>query len=753
MRVSLKTKVTVLVTAAVISISIAGTSLFISVYKTGIEREIVARGSTMAESLARGVADGLASENLDFVRKVSDIVHAGDVDLAQVYTSLWLTVDAYPAGRLNDAPDPSAVSHFRTSQAPFYKNKGLLIDFYAPIFYNTDDKPGGRNILIGYARLRLSTEESVRLFRKAMTGGIFISVLITLAVAVALDLLFGRYVLRPILKLHESVLKHIEGEFPESVPVYSGDEIGELSSEFNRMSRALKEREENLADEKERLAVTLRSIGDAVIVTDIEGSVTLLNRVAEQLTGWRVQEAAGRPLAVVFDIINEKTRERCVNPVEQVLKTGLITGLANHTALIRKDGTEIIIEDSAAPIRDKNSATIGVVLVFRDVTDKQWMEKEIARTEKLKSVGLLAGGIAHDFNNILTSIVGNISMAKIQIDAESPAYERLAKAEQATQRASELAFRLLTFASGAEPIKKPASVVDIIRESASFVLSGSNIAAEFEISPEICVDVDAGQMSQVFNNLIINAVHAMPDGGKIVFTGSNISLSQNMVPGLEAGKYVKLSVRDTGTGIKSEYLPRVFDPYFTTKEQGSGLGLASVYSIVKRHGGHITVESTPGDGTAFHIYLAASGSADVCAATEEEYVAGGQGRVLLMDDEGIVRDVAGEMLNVLGYEVEFAADGDEAVEKYQKAFRADNRYDVVVMDLTIPGGTGGKEAIKKLLGIDPDVKAIVSSGYSNDPVMAQFREYGFSAVMTKPYSIESLGRTISQVMNKRSGRG
>ncbi|MBF0557223.1 MAG: PAS domain S-box protein [Nitrospirae bacterium] len=750
MKVSLKTKVMAVVTAAAISISLVGATLFIHVYKGGIEKEIIARGDAMVESLARGVADGLAAENLEFIRKVSDIVHAEDVDLAQVYTSLWQTVDAYPFDRLNELPDPAAISHFKTNEAYFHSNKGLLMDFYAPIFYKTTDQgPDNKNILIGYARLRLSTEQSRRSMQSAFNQSILVSVLITLVVAVALDLFFGRYVLRPIMQLHESVLKHIEGEFPESVPVYSGDEIGELSSEFNRMSLALKEREERLADEKERLAVTLRSIGDAVIVTDIDGKITLINRVAERHTGWTFQEAVGKHLPEVFNIINEKTRERCMNPIDEVLRTGIITGLANHTALIRRDGTEIIIEDSAAPIKDRNSVTIGVVLVFRDVTEKQWMEKEIARAEKLKSVGLLAGGIAHDFNNILTSIVGNISIAKMQIDSQNKAHARLDKAEQASQRASELAYRLLTFARGGEPVRRTESIVDILKESASLVLSGSSIAAEFVVSGDICnIDIDAGQMSQVFNNLIINAAQAMPGGGKIVFSVDQVMLRRNMIPGLEEGTYVKISVSDTGTGIEREDIPRIFDPYFTTKEKGSGLGLASVYSIIQKHGGHITVESTPGVGTTFHIYLLALGSEDVCGMPEEKYIAAGEGKVLLMDDESMVRDIAGDMLSTLGYEVDLAADGEEAIKKYREALEANKRYDIVIMDLTIPGGTGGKETMKKLLAIDPDVKAVVSSGYSNDPVMSQYQEYGFSAVITKPYTVESFSRTIHNVLNE-----
>ncbi|MBA4372794.1 MAG: hypothetical protein C0402_08000 [Thermodesulfovibrio sp.] len=753
MKLTLQKRVTFLIAAVVIMISVTSSLLFLSSYKKSMEREIIARGITMAESLSRAVDDGVAAENLDLIKSLEDIVHTKDVTLSQVYSSLWLAIDSYPADRQSEPPAPAAIEYFKTEKnthAYFFTKDGLLYDFYTPIYYDYE-RNGHRNkdLLIGYIRLTLSSEQFRAALKKTIATNIAVSGLLALIAIALLNALIRKYVLLPVLTLHKSVSSYRQGNFPSAVPVHADDELGELSAEFNEMSLALKEREERLSEEKERLTVTLRSIGDAVIVTDTDGKITLINKVAEKHTGWSMQEASGMHLTEVFNIINEKTRVQCENPVDKVLESGLIVGLANHTALIRKDGTEIIIEDSAAPIRDRSSKTSGVVLVFRDVTEKHKMEEELLKVEKLESVGVLAGGIAHDFNNLLTSIIGNISLAKLYIDSGNKAQERLADAETATIRATNLTQQLLTFSKGGAPVKKMTSIVDMVRESAGLTLAGTNISPEYSIAAEVWnVEVDPGQISQVFNNLIINAVQAMPKGGTIWFQLNNVVLGQNEVPPLHEGRYVKISVKDTGIGIPREHLPHIFDPYFTTKKKGSGLGLASVFSIIKRHDGHITVESIPAGGTHFHVYLPASPTASVAAPPPEEGITHGRGRILVMDDEKMVRDISGEMLRSLGYEAFFAEHGARAVAMYQEAFDAGEPFDAVIMDLTIPGGMGGGEAIEKLRAIHPDVRAVVSSGYSNDPIMASHQDYGFKAVMIKPYNLKNFSTVLREVLKQ-----
>lgn len=502
-----------------------------------------------------------------------------------------------------------------------------------------------------------------------------------------------------------------------------------------------------LAEEKERLAVTLRSIGDGVIVTDIEGNITLLNKVGEELTGWSSDEAMGSPLTKVFNIINETTRETCENPVEKVIKTGFIVGLANHTALIRKDGTEIIIADSAAPIRDSRSETIGVVLVFRDVTAQYRMEQEMQKMQKLESLGVLAGGLAHDFNNLLTSIIGNVSLTKMQIGADNKAFQRLTEAEKAAQRAADLTHQLLTFSKGGAPIKKIASITDIVKEAVTFALSGSNVKCVYSIPTHLwSAEVDKGQMNQVFNNLIINAIQAMPDGGTVRIDFQNVVIAENEIADLRAGHYIKITFNDEGVGIPEEHLGKIFDPYYTTKKTGSGLGLATVFSILRRHEGSISVKSIMGAATTFTIYIPALKDTFNPEYEETGGMRRGKGKILIMDDEEFVRNVSGDILTALGYEVDFARDGKEAIDIYGKEAKKGKPFDLVIMDLTIPGGLGGKEAVVKLHEIDPDAKIIVSSGYSVDPIMSDYKKYGFCGVINKPYNANQVSEVVGSIL-------
>ncbi len=516
-----------------------------------------------------------------------------------------------------------------------------------------------------------------------------------------------------------------------------------------------KQAEEDLATEKERLSVTLRSIGDGVITTDINGRVVFLNKVAEELCGWSSEEASGKLSTEVFNIINEKTGVKCVSPVQRVIDLGRIIGLANHTALIAKDGSIRSIADSGAPIRDMDSKIIGVVIVFRDVTHEQKMTEELLKIRKLESVGVLAGGIAHDFNNILAAILGNIELAGYRIskeDLETAALLRNAK--QATKRATKLTGQLLTFSKGGDPIKEETALKNLITESADFVIHGSKVVCEYVLPDNLwTVDVDSGQISQVIQNIVINAKHALPEGGTVVIQCDNIEdPATEALLSVDKGNYIRITVHDTGVGIPREIISKIFDPYFTTKQSGSGLGLAICHSIINKHDGYLTADSSPGKGTQISIYLPATTSGNTVKKPNPEpqiQRASKAARIMLMDDEQMIRTLVQSQLSNLGHEAILAVDGEQAINKYQELQDSGNPVDLVIMDLTIPGGMGGQEAAKKLLAIDPAAKIIVASGYSNDPVMAHYKDYGFCGAVIKPFDLTELSNTINLALKEK----
>ena len=507
--------------------------------------------------------------------------------------------------------------------------------------------------------------------------------------------------------------------------------------------------EDALASEKERLAVTLRSIVDGVITIGRNKRIFIINKTAAQLTGWEEQEAVGKVFSEVFRAVDEKERKPHVEHIEQLLKSGKVFDSSEILVLTAKNGDEKLISHSAVPIKDKESNITGVVVIFRDITEKRKIEEEISKAHKLESVGILAGGIAHDFNNILTAILNSISVAKMHVTEFQEVASILSEAESVAFKAKDLTQQLLTFSKGGAPIKKIASISDLLKDIVKFTLRGSNVKYELSIAEDLwSAEVDINQISQVIQNLVINADQAMPEGGIVMVEAENLVLDENMGLPLLPGSYIKMSIKDQGVGIAKDYLPKVFDPYFTTKQRGSGLGLTIVYSVIQKHNGYINVESEIGEGTAFNIYLPAVQRAEVLKTEDgQEVLFPGSGRILVMDDEELIRQSLGQLLVTLGYEVEFANDGDEAVQKYYKAKESGKGFDALILDVTVPGGKGGREAIKELLTLDPEVKAIVSSGYSNDPVMARFEKYGFKGVAVKPYKVEDLSRTLHQVIN------
>jgi PAS domain S-box-containing protein len=514
----------------------------------------------------------------------------------------------------------------------------------------------------------------------------------------------------------------------------------------------LKRAERAAAEERERLSVTLHSIGDGVIATDISGRVSYFNEVAEQLTGWTLAEAAGCPSVEVFKIVNEKTGAACADPVRKVLDQGRLVSLDSHTALIRKDGSRLSIADSCAPIRDREGRIVGTVIVFRDVTNERKMIEEMLKIRKLESVGLLAAGIAHDFNNILTAILGNVELAGVvmKTDGEQAA-ALLADAQKAAGRAAKLTRQLLTFAKGGEPIKETTDLVELVRESADFILLGSSVSCDYVFPEDLAlINADSGQISQVIQNIVLNAKQAMPEGGKIQIICANAEgvTETALPPEMRQGRFVRISIKDSGSGIAAEIIDQIFDPFFSTKPEGSGLGLAICHSVIIKHDGWIAVQSAPGEGTVFSIWLPVAQVAEVVAAqsAKEEAAEKKTARIMVMDDDQMLRDLAKAQLRALGHEAVLVADGEEAICAYHRLREEGRPADLVIMDLTIPGGMGGQEAAKRLLEEDPDARLIVASGYSNDPVLAEYKTYGFRAAVAKPFSLKELRRAIAAAL-------
>jgi len=395
----------------------------------------------------------------------------------------------------------------------------------------------------------------------------------------------------------------------------------------------------------------------------------------------------------------------------------------------------------------------GAIITSEDITDRKRMEEELIKASKLESIGILAGGIAHDFNNLLTSILGNISFAKMYVKPEDKIFILLDNAEKASLRASELTKQLITFSKGGTPVKKITPIGELLKDTTHLTLSGSNVSCQFNMANDLWpAEIDEGQMRQVIHHIVLNAREAMPEGGVIDLLAQNMILKTKDGLPLKEGEYIKLSIKDHGAGVPEENLSKIFDPYFTTKEKGSqkgmGLGLTICYSVIKNHHGLITVESQVGVGTTFHIFLPSSKKEAQAVEEISKKPPRGRGKVLVMDDEEGVRQVAVNILRHMGYEVEFAIEGMEVIKRYKEAKEVKQPFHAVILDLTVLGGMGGKETIKRLKEIDPNVKAIVSSGYLNDPIIFEFEQYGFKAALAKPYDVLKLSETITQVISE-----
>ena len=616
------------------------------------------------------------------------------------------------------------------------KKKESISEISVPVMF--DFMPIGK-ITIGISDYRIRQQ-----IEKSILFVIAINLVVALVLGVVLFIASKKIVLDPIAELARATSTLGSGDLSVRVNVETSGEIRSLVDSFNQMLGNL----EKATVSKEYMDKIIDSMIDTLIVVSGDRKILLANSAALALLGYEEKELAGQPIEIVM----EDGPAKCGRIMDEILAKGFIGNL--ETEYRTKDGRRLSMLFSGSTMAGKHNVT-EIVCVAKDITKIKELEEELQKLRKLESVGLLAGGIAHDFNNLLQGVFGYISMARISVDDREKALAVLGKAEMALNNAVSLTGQLLTFSMGGKPVKKRIALPAVIGNSVDFAMSGSRSDCRITVAKDLWqVEADQGQIGQVIQNIVINSREAMPEGGTVEISAGNVDLPPGDNPLLpEGGKFVRIAIRDSGTGISERHLSRIFEPYFTTKPKGSGLGLATSFSIVRNHGGTIDVKSEAGKGSTFSIYLPARGAGEELPKEPRAGAAapGRKGRILVMDDEELVRDVAMGLIDALGHEAECAENGEAAIEKFRQARRSGTPFDIVILDLTIRGGMGGEEAIGKLREIDPDVTAIVSTGYSDNPVVSDYRSYGFTTFLNKPYTIHSLKESLDSLLGCGEG--
>jgi len=502
--------------------------------------------------------------------------------------------------------------------------------------------------------------------------------------------------------------------------------------------------QEALQESQERYQGIYNATSDTIFIHDAAtGAIIDVNQAMLDMYGYTKEEA----LKLTVDNFSAGEPPYTQNEADEKINAALLFGLQTFEWKAKRKNGELFWVEVALKFTEFHGKRF-IIAAVRDISDRKQVEEELIKIKKLESIGVLAGGIAHDFNNILAAILGNISLANLLLKPdEVKVHSLLQEAEKASLRAKGLTQQLLTFSKGGEPVKSLASISDVIMDSTEFILRGSDVKCEYSFPDDLWhAEIDRGQISQVIQNIILNSSQAMPEGGIITIHCENYVYNGTLTLPIAAGDYIKVSLVDRGVGIPRDLLDKIYDPYFTTKHEGNGLGLAVTHSIIIQHKGHIAADSKQGQGTTVTIYLPAFKQKKLKEQKEEPLPVGGKAKILFMDDDKMVRTMANEMLSHYGYEVFLAQDGQEAITLYRESLKDDAHIDLVIMDLTVPGGMGGKETIKEIIAANPQVKAIVSSGYSNNPIMANYGEYGFSAAVSKPYRQEELIKVINRII-------
>jgi len=605
----------------------------------------------------------------------------------------------------------------------------------------------GDSIIAKAQEMALMANESLR--QKTVDASVKVSksksiLVLTIIASFVLSLTIAVYLIKsitlPISELIQATRKIRAGELGYVSSFQGRDEFKELLGSFNDMSITLKESNEAILAQMALNQTILQTSIDGFMLLDGNGAIIGINPALSEMTGYSEDELGRMSL---MDLKNPDSSMGGENLLDEIRQSG---SMIFEMEQMRKSGSLVATEIGVTFVEKEGEGRFFCFV--RNISERKRMEAEFLKVQKLESLGVLAGGIAHDFNNLLTAMVGNIDLARRKINPTEKIYQYLENARKASDRAQNLTQQLLTFSRGGAPVKQVIRINELVKDACGFTLSGSKVKCELNLPDNLwLVEADKGQISQVVQNITLNASQAMPEGGRITVSAQNIMVDEQSPLPVSKGRYVKLTLVDDGIGIPAKYLAKIFDPYFSTKHSGNGLGLTICHSIINKHNGHLGVESTLGKGTTFTIYLPSAGvSGNQEDDLPEDAQEKGSGTVLIMDDEDYVREIASALLAELGYDSDFAVDGQQAIDLYRKAMQAGKPYIAVIMDLTIPGGMGGKDAIRELVAMDPTVKAIVSSGYSYDPIMAEHKKYGFSGVVTKPYDIAQLGKTFKDML-------
>lgn len=738
MRLNLQTRVSTFITLIIIVISIVSTYLFTTAHSRSKEKGLIARGNALSYALSKAAEDGLVNEDLDLIKRASNVVRAPDVTLAQVYSNIWEAVDAYPFERLKEPPSSEAVYYFKSSIEPINIKSGNGADFYSPILFKASESESP--IIIGFVRIILSSATIKKELGQIVLTNIIVSAIITLIAIISINILIGRLVIKPVMSLYKSVSMFKNGIMPDetSVPLKSTDEIKELSMEFNRMCRTIKEKEERLIESDMQIRSLFEQVEHAIFRLDMDGSIIETNS--------RFKDMFGDMTELCDILIGDLNASDCLKKAisEKVLHL--------EDRAISRDGSELIISLSIYPQTDSSGNITGFNGYIIDMTEKKRMEERLIRAQKMEAVGTLAGGMAHDFNNLLTAILGYAEIILSMTKEGDPFNKPATIIFDAAQRGAEFGKKILTITRKEKMETKPVNINDIVGNSLE--LLQRSIHKNIEINTNLREDIpltkgDPSQLQQVVINLAVNARDAMPNGGRLTIETAVVSKENGAATNILADMngFIKLSISDTGVGIDRITQRKIFDPFFTTKEmgKGTGLGLYIVHSIVNNHGGYINLYSEPNKGTQFNIYLPIPKGMDI----EEPFSVNnirGSGTILVIDDESDVRELCRDMLELLGYTVLLAENGNIGINTFREM---KEKISLVILDMIMPG-MGGNEVFQVLRTMKNDVKVLLCSGYSQNGFAGidELLKRGAVGFIQKPFTRQTIAIPIKKALSE-----